>query len=429
MPVEGLTRKAIRQEVARNLMGSRFIVSTATVEVDAASLVDNVRLWGSDDAHNYKWVRATSGTNDGETRRVTDYTKGTEGTNSTGNHDATFATAFSNTIPSGMGYEMWEAEYHPEDADTAINRAINQVLGRFYKPEESIALHADGKQTRFDIPSEFNMISRLEYRSSYASTLVHNCDSTFDETTDASWTQALDSEDQKQGQALKITVADAASAGDVITDSIGSTDLSDYTHLEGWLKSSVALTAADYKIHLDSATVQGDGTDLESLDMPAATADVWTYFRVALVNPETDTAIISIGIEMDQDKGAHTVWFDDIRATHNNRSVWTRLPHHLWHIDQEADDIILTGSGKTTMGYALMKIVGGSHPAQMTADTDVATVPESYLIAQATYLMLTQGSRASGDDPEGRRSQAREWGGIAQLERGKFPAFQGVRVV
>lgn len=430
MPVEGLTRKAIRRSIGRNLQGEGFIVSSTTrAGGDANSLIDRNRLWGGDDNHNGKWVYATSGDNDGEIRRISDYTAGTAGTDAAGSHDATLATGFSNTVPISMEYELWSPEYYPGNVDDAINQAINEVMGRYYKREESVALHGDRRTTRFDLPTEFQMVSRVEYRTSVSSVIIHRCEATFDETTQANWTQSLDTEKFWLGQSLKLVVADGAAAGEVITDSISSVDLSYMTHIEGWIRSSVALTAADYKIHLDNATVQGDGTDLESLSLPAVTADTDTFFRIALANPESDTAIISIGIEMDQDKGAHTVWFDDIKAVNENTSVWTPLPSHLWHIDQEANDLILTGPGKSAVGYSLIKLTGGSHPAQMTADTDTATVPEDYLVAKATSLMMLGGSRAGSDDPEGRRASAQYWEREAIKARGKFPALQGARIV
>lgn len=428
--VEGLTRLDIRQRILRRLAGSRAVISTtSTAGGDATSLVDNT-LFGGADNFNGWWVfvpdSTGSVTNGEEVSRVDDTQIDTP---ASGDRDLTLRPALTSSIGLGMPYELWPTDYDPTLANDYINEAITAAVGRYYKREESVALFADGSTLRFDIPSEFNMIDRIMYRSSVAQQIVHHFESTFDETTDANFTQALDSEDKKLGQSLKITVAAGASLGDFITDSISSLDLSKYDYLEGWIKSSVALDAADYVIHLDDGTVQADGSDLESLNVPAVSADTWTYFRILLANPESDTAIISVGIEMNVDKGAHTVWFDDLKVVINDSAVWSPLPRQTWSIDREANDLVLTDPGKYAAGYSLLKILGGSNPAQMTADTDTATVPESYLINYATGLMLMSGSDASDNDPHGRRSLGRDFLGIAEREAGKFPVLQGAREV
>jgi hypothetical protein len=156
---------------------------------------------------------------------------------------------------------------------------------------------------------------------------------------------------------------------------------------------------------------------------------VWYYFRVALANPQSDSAITSIGIEMNVDVGAHVVWFDDIKAVNIHTANWVTLPKQTWWVDEEADDLVLSDAGRTAAGYHLLKISGGSHPAQLTTDAAVATVPESYLTAYATYLMLLGGSRASDEDVDGRRTLAQNWLTIAEREAGKFPMLQNARKV
>lgn len=418
MAIEGLSRQAIRREVGKNLMGGEFVVSaTTTAGGDASSVVDN-NLFGGADRYNGWWILPASGeTNAGEIRRVDDMAVDTP---ATGDRDLTIRPVFGANVPSGMDYELWRPEYPPARINEYINQAINKIIGRFYVREESQALHADGRTQRFDLPTEFQMVDRVEYRESVTGAVIHQCDRTFDETTDADFTQANDSQDQKLGQSLKFTVAAAAGAGDFITDSIGSLDLSRYTHLEGWVKSTVALSAADYQIRLDNGVVQGNSTDLEILDVPAATAGVWTYFRMALANPQSDIAIVSIGIEMNVDKGAHVVWFDDLKAVDIHSANWVKLPKQTWRLDEEADDLILSDAGRWAAGYHLLKLSGGSHPAQLTADSGVSTVPESFIIAYATYLALMGGSRASDNDPDGRRTMARDWLAISEREAGKF---------
>lgn len=420
MAIEGLTYSEIEDRIARNLLGIEYKSGTASGNGSTTTLVD-ASLRGGDDTHNGKWVLFTSGTNSGSERQATDFV------NSTGT--LTFAPAASAGTATNDTYKLFDHRFNSTLIRSAVNDAITAAIGRYYKREESVALHSAQRIARFDIPSEFDMISRIQYRRQVRGISVHACDVTFDETTDADFTQSVDVEENMGGRSLKLTVALAASAGDYISDSISSLDLSKYTHLEFWVKSSTALTAADYKIHLDNGTVQADGTDLESLSVPAVSADTWTFCRVALAAPESDTAIVSIGIEMDQDKGAHVVYFEDFRAVDDNSAEWVTLNDECWRIDQEALDLVFTPPGVIAMGDSLIKITGGSNPAQLTAQSTVATVPESYLIAYATGSLLLGGSRATGDDRDGRRSLGREWMDRAVRERGKFPILINVRKV
>ena len=79
---------------------------------------------------------------------------------------------------------------------------------------------------------------------------------------------------------------------------------------------------------------------IEELSVHALTAATWTFVRLKLANPETDPAIISLGLEYDSDLGACTVWVDDLRVVKNDTSVWQKLPRHLWGADKESGDLV-----------------------------------------------------------------------------------------
>ena len=419
MSVEGLARLVMRQEIGKALMGSQFFVgTTSTGAVDASSLIDN-RLFGGADVYNGRWIwipdATGSVTNGGEHSRVGDTVIDLP---VAGDRDLTVRPVFTSTIPVDGPYEIWKPEYSPVWANDAINRAMNTLIGRFYTSRESLALHGDGQTVRFDLPSTFQMVDRVEYRRQVDGLVIHDCGSLFDETTDSDFTQELDSVVRKAGQSLKLTVAAGASLGDFITDSIPSVDISKCTHLEGWFRSSVALDAADYVLHLDDGPVLANGSDLESLNMPAASADRWTFFHVALGAPESDTDIISLGIEMNVDKGAHTIWFDQITAVNHDSGEWTKIGKQAWRIDQEAKDLIFTNPPTSR----LLKISGGSHPAQLTTDAAVSEAPESYIIAKATAFMLS-----SKRDEQGR--SANDWEVLAAREMGKIHLPPDVRKV
>jgi len=424
--VEELTRQNIRREIGKNLMGDDFVISaTTTAGNDTSSLIDNTLFGGPSRYNGWHIIVASGETNGGETSRVT---KMEENTPATDDRDLTLRPALTTTIPTGMDYELWDTQYPPVRVNDAINRAISAVLKLFYVPQTSFALHGDGKTARFDLPTEFDMVNRVEYRKNIDNLELHACDRVFDESVDADFTVTIDTEIRKRGNSsVKFVIAGTVSNADFASDSIGSIDISRMTHIEMWVRCITAVAASDLAFSLDDTA--NLTSPLETITLPAVTADTWTFVRLALTAPESLTAIISLALEYNANAGANTIWLDDIRAVDENSATWVTLKDHLWGIDKENDDLILPVSGVQTAGYRLLKITGGQHPAQMTGDTDTATVPETYLIAKATSLMLSGGSRAVGDDAAGRRSLAAAWEREALIERGKFDTLQGVRTV
>jgi hypothetical protein len=410
---QGRTREQIAVAIGENL-GAIFL-STMTAQGTTTTLVDST-LIGGDDDHNGKWVRFTSGTNDGEIRRVADYVAST----TIITIDAT-GSALTQT-ESGDTYELWDEEYQPESVHRRIVQAGVDITGMAFDPIENTSLHGDKVNARFDIPADIYMIRAIDYRESVTGKTVHACDRVFNETETlaSAANQKADDQDLKRGSAsLQLNVQAGATAGQIVTDSITSIDLSGYTHIEGWVKATVALAANDYVLRLDSGVVQGDGTDLEILNVPAASVDTWTRFRVALANPETDTAIISVGIEMSVDKGAHRVWFDDIQAIRLDTERWARLPNHLWRAEQEAADLVLTTDGVNVVGYSLLKILGGDRPVLLSADATTTETHASYIIYRATGLLM----KARNKDGAG------DWFGLAEMEKRRFGLLQDARIV
>src|SRR3990167_8886952 len=415
MSVVGRTRQQLATSVGRNLAGQRFIALTATSTGTTTTFVD-AALQGGNDSYNGWWIKFTGPTNNnGTIKRVSDHT-GSSGT-------ITWVGAITATATSDTA-ELWPPDFPPDSINEYINQAIIEATGRYYDPEESVALHSWYKQTRYDIPTEFAMLERVMYRSGEHYKLVHDCNRTFDETTDADFTQVMDDEDYRQANgSLRFAVVAAASAGDFVTDSITSVDLSGMTHLEFWVKSTVALTAADFVIRLDSGVVAGDATDLEILSVPAVSADVWTFCRVALASPRLDTAIVSIGIEYNVDIGAVTVWFDDFRAVNNDTGRWYEWPQRLWHIDSEARDLIIDHPG--SLGYHLLKLIGGDKPALPTSESAATEVPDDFIIASATL----KGILAAPDAPINNAGAMAYWNGEYRRTKAAFPMMQGVRRV
>ena len=418
------TREDIRKAIGRNL--GKMVTGTTSGSGSTTTAVD-ATLFGGDDEYNGSYIRFTSGTYDGTTRRITDYASST-GT-------MTFS-AVAGTIAGSVTYELWDSNFDPQIIDEFINQAIWESTGRIYDPEESLDVHTDKINARWEIPSQFAMIQDIYYRHKYTSKTLHACGTTFDETTDSDITQAVSTEDYKRdGSSLKLTIAAGASAGDKITDSISSVDLSKYDFIEFWIKSTVATSAGNLKIHLDNGTVTADGNDLESLNVPALTADTWKYCRVALSNPESDTAIVSIGLEYDSDLGACTVFLDDIKAVKNDTAVWEKLDRNTWRIDKQGSqgastqDLILNDRGRTLAGNNLLKIVGGDEPAELSADSDTTEVPERFVTAYATALAAQAGSTRTDMDMDAMRNIAAFWFTKTEQARYSLPFLTNVRTV
>jgi hypothetical protein len=421
MPVlQGRTRAQIRQSIGYNL--GAVYVSSASGNGSTTTVVDNT-LIGSDDNHNGKWVvfNDANGTS-GQITRVSDYAS--SGT------ILTVSPALAATSATSDTYELWDDEYNPTVINDFINQAIIDASDKIFDPVESLALHTDGKQLRFDVPSGISMLRDIFYRNGLDSKRLHACGTTFDETTDSDFTQALDTKDKRQGtQSLKLTIAAGASAGDFVTDSITSVNISGYDYIEMWVKSTVLTISGNLKLHLDDGTVTADGNDLESLDIPALTADTWTFVRMALSNPESDTAIVSIGLEYDSDLGPCTIWMDDISTVRNDSAVWERVPRNLWHVDKEESDIIFDSYFRGIAPYKLLKLVGGDKPAILSSDSATPEIPDQYLIAQGTALAFAASSGGPSTDPDQRRNQAGFWFGKASSDKRAFPMLSNVRLV
>ena len=417
--IQGRTREQLRQHIGRTL--GAVYVSSASTSGSTTTLVDNTIVLGGADNQIGKWIRFTSGSNDTLTRRVTDSAISSNVTTHT------FMPAVG-TSTASESYELWDSAFNPDDIDDFINQSIMFATGWVYDPIENIELHGDGKQKRFDIPSNISMISKIEYRDKIDSSRIHSCGTTFDEKTDSDFTQSLDTKDKKQGsQSLKMVIAVGASAGDFVTDSITSKDISGYDTIEMWVKSTVATSAGNLKLLLDDTA--SCGSPLETLSIPALSADTWTFVRMSLSNPETDTAIISVGLEYDSDLGACTVWIDDIVAVANDTAEWTALERRNWKIDKESRDLILARDGHMAVGYALIKITGGDKPALLTADSSTTEIDEDYIISQSITLALLASSGGPQTDPDARRQLSAFWSDQAQRARRAFPMLANVRSV
>ena len=125
------------------------------------------------------------------------------------------------------------------------------------------------------------MIQDIYYRDKFTVKQLHNCNTAFDDSVDSDFTITANTEDYKTGSASnKIVISVNATGGETASDTITSVNIEKYDYIEFWIKSTVATSAGNLKIHLvDAEAIE------ESLNVPALTANVWKYCRVALSNP------------------------------------------------------------------------------------------------------------------------------------------------
>ena len=425
MVIQKRTRQQIRQSVGYNL--GAMETGTAYDAVSTTTLI-SLTLVGSDDNYNGKWlvVADVSNSNNTETRIISDYTASA--------YRLTLQQVLSFATAAGDTYEIWDRQYNPTAINEFINQAILDVTGQVYDPMESDDLHTDGKTARFDIPSNFSMVNGIQYRSEFTWTSLHQCNSVFDSSVDSNFTVSVDSEDYKQGTGSnKFVIAAGASAGDIAGDTFTAKDISKYDYLEFWIKSTVSTSSGNLKIHLDESAITTStisaGTIQESIDVPALSADTWTYVRASLSNSESNTAITAVALEYDSDLGACTVRLDDVKVVQNDSATWTNVPSHLWNIDKVAQDIVFTRDGVQLTGYHLLKLKGGDKPALLTTETATCEIDDGYVINKATALALSATSGGPATDPDAKRQQAAFYFGMSEQNKRAFPFLVNVRTI
>ena len=420
--IQGRTREQLRQSIGYNLGAMR--TSTASGG-STTTVVDNTLTNGGADRFNGRWLilqDADAATNDGIVRRITDSAV------SSNIYTLTFMPAASASVASSDTYEIWDDKFPPQRINDFINQAIVDATGATYTYKEDVSLHGDGTTARFDIPSTLQMINRIEYRSKITAKVIHRCDSTFDEATDSDFTQALDTQNKKQGaSSLKLTIASGASAGDLVSDSIASLNLAKYDTIEMWVKSTVATSAGNLKLLLDDSA--SCASPIETLSIPALTADTWTFVRMSLATPHLDTAIISVGLEYDSDLGACVVNIDDIVAVANDTAIWEKLDKRAWHIDKQSKDLILHEDARTALGYRLIKLIGGAKPSLLSDDSSTNEIDDNYVINRATGMALASVGGGNATDPDASAQRAAFWFGLAEQAKRSFPLLVDVRNV
>lgn len=379
--IQARTRRQLHQSIGYSLMGQKFFIGSATSNGTTATLLDT-KVQGGEGEHAGKWMIFHTGTDDGTIAHVSAFAESTK--------QFTFAPVVnSDSTVSGAGYSLWDQAYPPAMINDFIDQAFIDATGRVFDPEEDTSIHLHADIWRYDIPSQFAMITSIEDRRQHSSTLLESCDTVWD-TIDTDVTGSADAEIRRRGNAsLKLIIAAGAAAGDdLATHTIDTVDISSYDTVEFWLRATTTTSAGDLSLILS------DGTIRETLAFPAiATADTWQFARISLAARELDTALTTIAIDYTVDGGAYTLWVDDIRAIRTDSAEWHEIPRHQYAIETQARDILF----KVQPSYRLLKIIGGDKPALLTADTSTTEIDDQYVINYVTSLAKAHTATTQGE--------------------------------
>lgn len=403
--IVGQTREELRKSIGHNLGAIR--VGTMTGSGSTSTGVD-AEMPNADDHENGNHIVFTSGTNDGSIRIQTSYV----------GSSTTFTTrgdVLAASTADGDTYESWDEDMPPARVHDMIDRAVRTITRKGAPPSTDISLHTYRDRRNYEFPTAFVGLQHLNYRSSYTWTSIHNCNTVFDEVVDADVTASADGEDYASGNsANKFVLATGLGPTDIIaSDSISSLDLSGYDTVEFWIKSTVALTAGQLRLRL-SASASAAATT-EELAIPATSAGTWTRHQVALANPHSDTAIISVGLIHTQEINGATVWLDEVRAFVEDSSIWSRVSRANYKRDKDRRELILNETAYNQTRYSLLKMEGYKKPTALTADSSTCDVEPEYLIMRTTaWLMRARGNRYAGRR-EADHLEAERLEGLAEL--------------
>jgi hypothetical protein len=269
-------------------------------------------------------------------------------------------------------------------------------------------------------------IYSVDYRSSFSGKQVDSANTTWTEGTNV--TASTDSEDWKAHGASSSFYLAGVSAGTVGYKDISALNLAKHDTLEFWFKSSVTHAAGDLTIVLSSASALGSAK--ETINIPAATARTWTYMRVSLASPETDTAITSVGIKYVQGTSTRYVWINDVKSVDSQSATYTRLWGGNYRVDKESRKIFLTEPARGKVGYRLVRLSGYRLPVLLSADSTVCETDPDLVVARATSRSLFSLARGRTTDPDDNDRRAAFFEGVAAQAERSLPAIKpGTKMV
>lgn len=376
VPMASRTRAQIRQSIGRNT--GQAIIGTASGNGSTSTLVDTYGLSrvADDETIGYQVYLTVTATSAIEKAFCTDNVKST-GT-------VTFAPVRTSTT-TGQAYELWLPPFFAEDINDMIDQAVVDASDEAFVERADTSLATERDRYEYTIPTGLVGIHSVQYVCGDDSELLSDCNTAWTAGTNS--TVTLDTEQYRVGNACnKITVSAAASTNEVVAnvDLASTQDLSGYDTIEMWVKSSVALTAADYAFTFVNMVALG------SLSFPAVTANTWTKLQLTISSPQTYTAVAGIAITQVVDKGAMTLYIDDVRISKSGSRIFETIPQNLWSIVRGSTAYLkLSPAARALAGTnKILKLGGYEKPDLMTTDASVSEVDPDYIVNIVTAKIL-----------------------------------------
>ena len=394
--IQGRTREQIRFGAGSEAGVVESLSASADGESDGSTIKVNT-LIGGDGDQNGKHVRIVSGDPDGNERRVS------QSLVVAGVTELHIQPSASAQVDSGDNFELWNEDFPPKTVDEYVTQAEIEISERGYTlHSQDEGLFGNMKQAKYDRPSGFVEISEIRVTTHVPGETVIENSGAWTESLDSDVTSGQDTEDFREGNAsTTFTVAGTISAGDkMASEAIASIDISRYNTVEFWFWSDVALAASDLALLLDdTASV---GSPLETILFPAIVARTWTRVQLTLANPESDTAIISVGLEYNANPVAALFKINRINALADDERAWSDpIDNRLWRPNIEDAKLEFTHAGRMLIAGRRLQITGRKLPTIMTTDSSTSQIEASILgmlvrerIYQRLILVDTKESRA-----------------------------------
>lgn len=148
-------------------------------------------------------------------------------------------------------------------------------------------------------------------------TVIEDGEDAWNEQVISNVTASVDTSIYQAGSgSAKFAVADAFTTGLIGSEAISSMNFRPYDLMSLWIRSDVALAQGDYAFTLDNSANCASPFDASSRIIPAISANTWTqvFLDIRDYNTTGLEVVISIGLTDKVDKGAHTIWIDDVRG-------------------------------------------------------------------------------------------------------------------
>lgn len=190
------------------------------------------------------------------------------------------------------------------------------------RPEYVLVVHNDNATSDFDIKVYNKLAIGSGSNRAYLSgatvvktplTLIEDCEDAWNEQVVSNVTSGTEGTIKKVGTySAKITPADGAVVGILASETISVANITDKEAIRCMVYTSIATASGNLQLLLDDTG--NCASPLEALNLPATGVATWKLCFMPLTNPETDIALISVGLKQTVDLGACDIYIDDIQA-------------------------------------------------------------------------------------------------------------------